>query len=119
MRLAFFYQSVQDLPAALAFYRDDLGLDEAWREGESTVAFELPGSSVQLMVDQRPSDDERWESGAVFEVDDVEAFVKERHGFRWLGETLEIPGGRLAAFADPSGNVIQVLDQSAEGSDQS
>jgi hypothetical protein len=46
MKLTFIYQSVKGLPAALAFYRDELGLDEAWREGESTVAFELPGSPV-------------------------------------------------------------------------
>lgn len=118
MRLAYFYQSVSDLPAALAFYRDALGFDEAWREGDSTVAFQLPGSPVQLMVDQRPSEEERWESGAVFEVDDVDTFTKEHDGFRWLGETLDIPGGRLAAFADPSGNVIHVLDQSAEGAGQ-
>lgn len=118
MKLSYFYQAVEDLPAALAFYRDDLGFDEVWREGESTVAFQLPGSPVQLMVDEQPSGDERWRSGVVFEVDDVDTFAKEHDGFRWLGETLDIPGGRLAAFADPSGNVIHVLDQSAEGSDQ-
>lgn len=44
MQLTFMYQSVDDLPAALAFYRDALGFQEAWREGDSTVAFELPGS---------------------------------------------------------------------------
>jgi catechol 2,3-dioxygenase-like lactoylglutathione lyase family enzyme len=34
MKLTFIYQSVKALPAALAFYRDELGLDEAWRRAE-------------------------------------------------------------------------------------
>jgi hypothetical protein len=45
------------------FYRDELGLDEAWREGDGTVAFELPGSSVRLMLDVPPDDHARWSSG--------------------------------------------------------
>ena len=51
MKLSYFYVSVPELQPALSFYRDDLGLDEAWREGEGTVAFELPGTPVQLMLD--------------------------------------------------------------------
>src|SRR5690606_39101611 len=38
MKLSYIYVSVPDLKEALVFYRDELGLDEAWREGESTVA---------------------------------------------------------------------------------
>jgi hypothetical protein len=63
VKLTFLYQSVDDLDAALAFYRDVLGLAEAWREGDTTVAFELPGSPVQLMVDVRPDDHPKWGSG--------------------------------------------------------
>lgn len=113
MKLTYIYQSVTDLPAALAFYRDELGLKEAWREGETTVAFELPGSPVQLMLDVPPDGDERWRSGGFFEVDDVEKFVKEHASFRWVGEPIDMPGGRSATFADPSGNILQIFDQSA------
>lgn len=42
---------VTNLRAALALYRDRLGWQEAWREGEGTVALKLPGSDVQLMLD--------------------------------------------------------------------
>jgi catechol 2,3-dioxygenase-like lactoylglutathione lyase family enzyme len=118
MKLTFIYQSVEDLPAALAFYRDELGLDEAWREGESTVAFELPGSPVQLMLDTRPDDSERWNSGAFFQVDDVVAFTKQHPDIRWIGEVMDVPGGRSAAFSDPSGNIVHVFDQQAADIDQ-
>ncbi|NDL56812.1 VOC family protein [Phytoactinopolyspora mesophila] len=114
MELTFIYQSVTDLPAALAFYRDVLGLDEAWREGEGTVAFELPGTSVQLMLDVRPDSDKRWSSGPFFAVKDVQAFMKEHPDIHWLGEAFDMPGGKSTSFVDPSGNVVHIFDQSAE-----
>lgn len=114
MKLTFIYQTVNDLPAALTFYRDQLGLVEAWREGESTVALELPGTEVQLMLDVTPDDSPRWRSGGFFQVDDVGAFVKEHQDAEWVGEVMDMPGGKAASFADPSGNVLHVFDQSAE-----
>jgi catechol 2,3-dioxygenase-like lactoylglutathione lyase family enzyme len=114
MKLTYIYQSVPDLPAALAFYRDGLGLDEAWREGEGTVAFELPGTDVQLMLDVPPDDHQRWASGPFFAVDDVVTFAKEHPDFQWVGEVIDVPGGRSATFADPAGNVVHIFDMSAE-----
>jgi catechol 2,3-dioxygenase-like lactoylglutathione lyase family enzyme len=111
-QLTFVYQSVDDLPAALAFYRDTLGLSEAWREGETTVAFELPGSPVQLMIDLRPDEDPKWNSGMFFQVDDVAAFVASHPNLAWLGEPMEVPDGRSATFADPAGNTIHLFDAS-------
>lgn len=115
MQLTFMYQAVKDLPAALAFYRDELGLDEAWREGDATVAFELPGSPVQLMVDVPPDDGERWTSGLFFMVDDVAKFLTEHPNLRVLGEPIDMPDGSVATFADPAGNVFHVGDTSSEG----
>lgn len=116
MKLTYMYQLVDDLPAAVAFYRDELGLLEAWREGDTTVAFELPGTSVQLMVDIRPGPGEQWKSGPFFEVDNVDTFVREHPGAKWLGQAIEIPGGKAWSFADPDGNVAHVFDQTAEES---
>jgi len=116
MKLTYIYQLVDDLEPALAFYRDELGLQEAWREGDTTAAFELPGTSIQLMLDVRPGSTEQWTSGAFFGVDDVDAFAKEHPGARWLGEAISIPGGKAWAFADPGGNVVHVFDQAAEES---
>lgn len=112
MKLTYLYVSVPDLKPALAFYRDELGLEEAWREGESTVAFQLPNSPLQLMVDVPPDSGAQWSSGPFYEVDNVEQFMKEHDGFAWLGEPIELPGGRAVTFRDPAGNVMHVFDQS-------
>ncbi|WP_129666302.1 VOC family protein [Phytoactinopolyspora endophytica] len=112
MKLMFMYQAVDDLPAALTFYRDELGLDESWREGDATVAFDLPGSPVQLMLDVPPDDGPRWKSGLFCEVADVATFVKEHPNVSWVGEEFDMPGGRAATFRDPAGNTIHIFDQS-------
>jgi catechol 2,3-dioxygenase-like lactoylglutathione lyase family enzyme len=113
MKLSYLYVSVPELEPALAYYRDVLGLDEAWREGDSTVAFELPGSPLQLMLDVPPDDEARWASGPFFEVDDLDRFVVEHPSVTWLGEPIDVPGGRSASFRDPAGNVLHLFDQSA------
>lgn len=115
MNLAFMYQAVDDLPAALGFYRDTLGLTESWREGETTVAFELPGSTVQLMVDLRPDDNPKWSSGLFFQVPDVVAFVQEHGELNWLDEPTDVPDGKAATFTDPAGNTIHIFDESTAG----
>lgn len=117
MKLTFMYQRVTDLPSALAFYRDELGLVEAWRMGDSTVAFELPGSPVQLMVEVPQDDHQRWKSGMFCEVADVDAYVKEHDGLAWVGDVFDIPDGRAATFTDPSGNTIHVFDQQEQGTE--
>jgi catechol 2,3-dioxygenase-like lactoylglutathione lyase family enzyme len=104
MKLTFVYAPTTDLAASLAFYRDTLGLAEAWREGDSTVVFQLPDSDVQLMVSVDPG-----VGGPIYLVDDVKAFLAAHPE---LGaEPLEIPDGTMATFTDPAGNSISVLDQ--------
>ena len=51
MKLAFVYVPVQDMSRALAFYRDTLGLEELWREGDGTVALRAPDDEAGLMLD--------------------------------------------------------------------
>jgi catechol 2,3-dioxygenase-like lactoylglutathione lyase family enzyme len=114
MKLEFLHVPTRDLPAALALYRDELGWEEAWREGESTVSLKLPGTDVQLMLDAVEADGNS-AFGPIFVVDDVNRFFAERPAaLRANGEPEEIPGGFLATFQDPSGNTIYVLDQSTE-----
>ncbi len=115
MKLTFIYVSVPDLKEALGFYRDELGFDEAWREGDDTIAFQLPGSDVQLMVCVPPDDGPRWSTGPFYAVDDLPAFIAEHSGFTWVGEMNEIPGGRSASFRDPAGNLIHLFDLTAAG----
>jgi predicted enzyme related to lactoylglutathione lyase len=108
MKLAFVYSPTTDLPAALAYYRDVLGLDEAWREGDETVVFALPDSDVQLMVsvDSGPG-------GPIYLVDDVREFLAAHPHIE--AEPMDIPGGTMASFTDPAGNTMSVLDQRHAG----
>jgi catechol 2,3-dioxygenase-like lactoylglutathione lyase family enzyme len=112
MKLEFLYMPTRDLNAALALYRDRLGWQEAWREGDATVSLNLPGTDVQLMLDQTES---AGAAGPMFVVDSVAQFNAERpSGLRVREEPEEIPGGFIASFEDASANVIYVLDQSRD-----
>ena len=107
MRLSFIYAPTTDLAAAIAFYRDVLGLDETWREGDHTVAFALPDSEVQVMVsvDTDPA-------GPMYLVDSVEAYLAANPALAEAAAVQDIPDGKVARLADPAGNAFYVLDQS-------
>jgi catechol 2,3-dioxygenase-like lactoylglutathione lyase family enzyme len=108
MKLTFLYHPVANLDEAVAFHRDVLGLDEAWREGTETVAFALPESEVQLMLDSSDAD----EGGAsgFFEVDDVDAFyAARRESATWIALPVDQPPIRYAAFRDPAGNLFRIF----------
>jgi catechol 2,3-dioxygenase-like lactoylglutathione lyase family enzyme len=114
MKLEFLYTPVTDLKAALALYRDALGWEEAWREGDSTVSLKLPGSDVLLMLDETESGEG---FGPIFVVESVERFHAGRPGdLRTRVEPQEIPGGSMVTYEDPSGHPIYVLDQALEAS---
>jgi catechol 2,3-dioxygenase-like lactoylglutathione lyase family enzyme len=115
MKLTFLYQPVKDVKESVAFYRDKLGLEEAWREGETTVAFKLPGSEVELMLDTPTGDGPEWAAGAMYAVDDVAAYRKEHADLNWIGDVIDVPGGKTATFLDPSGNAIHLFDQRDAG----
>ncbi len=112
MKLSYVHHPVKDLKAALAFYRDHLGLEEAWREGDSTAALKLPGTEVQLLVDEDPNEEK---AGPTLTVESVDAFYQEHKGkLHFLFEPRDIPPGRYSAFVDPSGNVIRLIDLTHE-----
>jgi catechol 2,3-dioxygenase-like lactoylglutathione lyase family enzyme len=113
MKLEFLNLPTRDLQASLALYRDELGWEEAWREGDTTVSLKLPGSDVQLML--VAGDGAESAFGPLFVLDDARQFNAQRpRGLRVTGEPQEIPGGYLVTFEDPSGNTIYVMDQSLE-----
>lgn len=114
MKLEMVYLPVPDLQAALGLYRDTLGFDEAWREGDTTVGLQLPDSDVMLMVDVDPEGS----PGPMFMVDSV-ADVVDGHGdaLDVVMGPVEIPDGYLAAFRDPGDNLVYLIDQSTAGAD--
>jgi catechol 2,3-dioxygenase-like lactoylglutathione lyase family enzyme len=114
MKLEFLYTPVSDMKAALGLYRDALGCEEAWREGDSTVSLKLPGTDVQLMLDE---DESGGGVGPIFVVESVESFHAGRPSELSVREKpQEIPGGYLATYEDASGNPIYVMDQVLESS---
>lgn len=114
MKFQFLYAPTSDLEASVALYRDGLGCEEIWREGESTVALAMPGTDVQLMLDANDPDAS---VGPIFVVDDVHAFHAGRPtGLQVVDEPSEIPGGVIAVYEDPAGVTVHVMDQSTDPS---
>jgi catechol 2,3-dioxygenase-like lactoylglutathione lyase family enzyme len=112
MKLSYVHQPVKNLKAALAFYRDTLGLEEAWREGDFVAALKLPGTEVQLLLDQDPNEEA---AGPTFAIESVDAFYREHKGkVHFLFEPRDIPPGRYSAFKDDSGNIVRLIDASRE-----
>ena len=112
MKLIFLYHPVKNLKESLQFYRDTLGYEEAWREGEHTVALSLPESDVRLLIED---DEQELGPGGVFLVNSVDDFYnKKKQTLNFLKEPIDIPPGRYAIFKDNSGNPIRILDFSKE-----
>lgn len=106
------YLPVPDLAAALTLYRDTLGFDELWREGEDTVALGT-GADVALMLDAAALPG--WGAGPIFTTDDVKAFHARHDGaYELTLPPFEIPGGFMSGFQDPGGNFVYVMDQSTD-----
>jgi catechol 2,3-dioxygenase-like lactoylglutathione lyase family enzyme len=108
MKLAYLYLPVADLDEAVAFHRDRLGLEEAWREGDEAVALWLPDRSAQIMVatDGLPA-------GPMYEVDEVDSWVAAHADIDVAVERFEIPGGAVVGLAGPGGHVFYVFDMAA------
>jgi len=106
---SFIIMPVHDLKSALAFYRDQLGLIEAWREGEDTVAFQLPNTDVQLMV-CLVEEDSPLTAGPGFIISSADEFYAANQGkLDFLSAPMDIPPGRLIIVKDPAGNTLQFL----------
>lgn len=106
MELKYLHVPVTDMAAAVAFYAETLGMEEAWREGEGTVAFWAPGRSVQMMLVQGGH-----ASGPMYLVDDAVAWAAAHDHVPVRVPRYDIPGGSVAGYGDPNGNVFYVYDQ--------
>ncbi len=114
-KMSLVYLPVHDMKKALAFYRDQLGLDESWREGDGTVAFKLPGTEVELMIDL-VHEGEKNTAGPGFIIPSVDEFYAAQHGkLEFAIKPMDIPPGRLAAVKDLDGNTLYLFDMSKAG----
>ena len=117
---AFSGYSINDIPAAKAFYEGTLGLDV--NEQPEGLGLNLAGGGSVFLY---PKDDHQPATFTVlnFPVDDIEAAVDELtakgvtmeryEGFdqdeRGIADPGGEPGPRIAWFKDPAGNIISVL----------
>ncbi len=98
---------VDDLEAAIAFYRDKLGHELLWRTSDA-VGFKLPETDAELVVHLwvGPETDI-----LVKDVDEAfAAFV--RAGGEGIEPPFDLTIGRCARVRDPFGNALVILDQS-------
>lgn len=113
--------AVSDLPAALTFYRDTLGLTV--REGEMGMLTLELGSGAEVIVYPKPDHVPAVFTILNFGVDDVEAAVDDLNARGVVTKIYSDPdygtdakgisrghGPDIAWFRDPSGNVISVLN---------
>ncbi len=73
MKLVFLYHPVKNLKESLRHYREVLGFEEAWREGDHTAALKMNDTEVQLLIEE---DEQELAAGGVFLVDSVDDFYK-------------------------------------------
>ena len=106
---SFIIMPVHDLKSSLTFYRDLLGLVEAWREGDSAVAFQLPNTDVLLMV-SLVEEGSQLTAGPGFTISSADEFYTANQGkLDFLGTPVDIPPGRLVIAKDPAGNTLHFL----------
>lgn len=112
--------SVDDVPAALAFYRDTLGLEVEEVPEMGMLRLVLPGSGARVLVYPKPGHEPATFTVLNLQVDDVDEAVVELNG-RGIETAIStgMPtdargvmrgnGPDIAWFRDPAGNVLSVV----------
>jgi len=105
---------VNDMDTAISFYGDTLGLSVKENHGEWA---EVDADGLTIGLNARESETPGGEGGAVvaFRPDgELEQVVEKLQGsgvqFADGGKITEHPWGRIAAFHDPDGNVLELYE---------
>jgi predicted enzyme related to lactoylglutathione lyase len=104
----------KDMDAAVAFYRDVLGLGLRMQAGEDWAEFDAGGTTVALHGTREGHAPPQAGATVVFEVDDLEAAMRalRARGVPFEGEVNEVPGyGRFISFRDPDANLLQIFQR--------
>jgi catechol 2,3-dioxygenase-like lactoylglutathione lyase family enzyme len=120
--------SVDDIPAARAFYAETLGLRVTEENGMLTLHLAGEGGDRPTLVYAKPNHEPASFTILNFPVDDIEAAVDELTAGGVVFETYEgtpmetdpkgifRKGGPLIAwFTDPAGNVLSVIEAPGPG----
>lgn len=102
------------------WYCEVLGYEKYHRDDKPVWMLKAPdGSLIEIMPRDDTQRPERttWTPGwshlalRVSNIDDAVNQLDEK-GVKWLGETVEaIGGGKVRSFADPEGNMLQVVER--------
>jgi len=101
---------VEDMPRALKFYGDTLGLDVTEHDDDWSE-IELDGQRIGLNA--KPSESPSGDGGALIafrpdgELEDEVTRLKDA-GVEFTGDISEHAWGRIAPFKDPDGNDLQL-----------
>lgn len=112
--LAFVAYSVRDVPRAIEFYRDVLGLRPGDLFGEHWAEFDLGSTTFGIGNGEGLGMLPGTSSGAAFEVDDINA-ARERlkaHGID-VTDVYEFPPCFSAFASDPEGNKFAIHQRKA------
>jgi catechol 2,3-dioxygenase-like lactoylglutathione lyase family enzyme len=117
---------VSDGPAAVAFYRDVIGLtyagDNPMPVGGGTMYRLMAGETMIKLVQPDPVPTARATAGAIdaalgyryitFSVDDIDASVAacRSAGVKVVTEATIMPGVRIALVEDPDSNLVEFLE---------
>jgi catechol 2,3-dioxygenase-like lactoylglutathione lyase family enzyme len=115
---------VEDVAAAVDFYRDRLGFEvvmqpapgfAALRRDDLTLYLNAPGAGGAGRAGGAPAPG-GW-SRFQLAVDDLDATVDRlrREGARFRGELVEGVGGRQILVEDPSGNPVELFEPAPRG----
>ena len=100
---------VDDIEAAMAYYRDVFGLRPCWRDAES-VGLVFPEADAEIVLHCKPDIPHRVE--VYYLVDDVVGATQvfAAKGCRILAEPFEIAIGKCAVLEEPFGTTLCILD---------
>lgn len=108
------YYITRDMPRAVAFYRDVLGLTLAFQDGEKWTQMKAGDVNFALASPEEGADGA---VGAVviFEVDDLDASKTALEDAGGTVLALRDMGdhGRALTFRDPDGNLVQLFQRAA------
>lgn len=102
------------------WYCDVLGYEKFHRDDKPVWMLKAPdGSLIEIMPRDDTQRPERttWTPGwshLALRVKNIEEAVNtlDKKGVKWMGETVEaIGGGKVRSFADPEGNMLQVVER--------
>ena len=112
--------AVSDVETVTDWYCEVLGYEKAAKKGDSVWIIKAPdGTFIEMMQQNGDPRSARailtpgW-SHLAFRVSDLEAAIAflESKKVAWLGEIIPaVGGGRLRSFADPDGNMLQVVER--------